>query len=780
MERFFERLTKVRNEKELPVITIKDVVLFPHVTTSLFVQKGISRDAVLEALSKNKQAIILTQKNKEVEVPTTEDLYKIGTVIQMSKSRELPDQTLQLVIEGKSRARVLDFTQKKPYLKALVEEFKEYPSITPEIQALFHSVVEGFKQSVSLGKTVPVEVLVAILDLSDPVITTDIISFTTEIGTKEKQDLLETFDFKERLIKLNKYLVKERAVLEEARKIQTKTAKELEKMQKEVYLREEMKTIQKELGIEEDEETRNLRRKIEEAKMPDYARKAAESELDKLKRTPPFSPEISWIRSYLDLLVSLPWSKESKDQINLKEAKKILDQDHYGLEKVKERILEYLAVLKLVGRIRGSILCFVGPPGTGKTSVGKSIAKAMNRKFVRMSLGGIRDEAEIRGHRRTYVGALPGRIIQGVKNAGTRNPVFMLDEIDKVGVDFRGDPSAALLEILDPEQNNAFSDNYVEIPFDLSDVLFITTANILETIPPTLLDRMEIIRFPGYIEDEKIQIAQKFLVPKLLKSHGLSEKEVKIEKEALSNIISKYTREAGVRNLEREIATIFRKVAKEISENGRKETVDITVKNLSEYLGPAKFALPVAEEKDEVGVATGLAWTVAGGQVLFIEATPMKGKGNLILTGKLGEIMKESAQAALSYARSKAEKLGINPEFYKQTDIHVHVPEGAIPKDGPSAGIAIATSIISSLIKRPIKRGVGMTGEITLRGRVLEVGGVKEKVLAAQAAGVETVILPKNNKKDMIEVPEQTKKSLKFVFVSSMDEVLKEALADKK
>lgn len=627
-----------------------------------------------------------------------------------------------------------------------------------------------------MGKPVPLDILPNLNDVNSPISLLDIVIANIELKSKEKQQLLEENDLKKRIKNLSTYLSEELSVMSTARKIQDQTAEEIGKTAKEAFLREQLKTIEKELGMKEErEEFAELEKKINAAGMPEVVKTKAVKELDRLKRVPAFSPEVSYIRTYLDLLVELPWSKKTESKIDVKEAEKILNEDHYGLKKVKERILEYLAVKKLTGKIRGPILCFAGPPGVGKTSIGRSIARAMNRKFVKVSLGGIRDEAEIRGHRRTYVGALPGRIVQGIKDVETNNPVFMLDEIDKMGFDFRGDPSAALLEALDPEQNTDFSDHYLEVPFDLSDVVFITTANNLENIPPALRDRMEVIDFPGYTEEEKLHIAKEFLIPKQLEIHGLDEKKIKLDDSAVSKIISKYTREAGVRNLERELSAVSRKVARNIAENDDKK-VEIGASEVNKYLGPEKFQPWSVGKQDETGVSTGLAWTEAGGEVLNIETTLMPGKGTLILTGHLGDVMKESAQAALSFVRSKLSELGIKENVIAKSDIHLHVPSGAIPKDGPSAGTAMATSLMSAIAKIPARYDVAMTGEITLLGRVLEIGGVKEKVLAAHRAGIKTVILPAKNEKDLEEIPAKTKADLKFVFVDHMDDVLKVAL----
>ena len=657
-------------------------------------------------------------------------------------------------------------------------EVKYSPSI--EAEALVRATIEEFKKLLQIRPTplpsIYPDLIITLDQIRDPQQIVDLVVINLNLELKDQQDILETLDVFDALKKVNFFISRELEIIEAEKKVVRETRKQLGKIQKEVFLREQMKSIEKELGLDnEKSEIEILRKKIKAAGMPKETEVKALKELGRLEKMSSFSPEVSYLRTYLDWLVELPWSRKTTSKIDLKEAEKILNDDHYGLKKVKERIIEYLAVQKQVGKIKGPLLCFVGPPGTGKTSIGKSIARALGRKFIRVSLGGLRDEAEIRGHRRTYVGALPGRIIQGVHTAGTRNPVFMIDEIDKVGMDFRGDPSAALLEALDPEQNFAFSDHYLEVPFDLSDVMFIATANILDTIPPALRDRLEVIDFPGYTEDEKLHIAKRFLVPKLFKEHGIKEKAIKFQDLVLKDVIRKHTREAGVRDLERQLATVVRKITRKIVEKKVKSGVTVTGANLHGYLGPVKFTHQEAEKKDEIGVATGLAWTPVGGEVLSIEASKMPGKGKLLLTGHLGEVMRESVHAALSFARSKAAKLGIKEDFYKE-DIHVHVPSGAIPKDGPSAGIAMASAIISLFTKNPVKKDVGMTGEVTLRGKVLEIGGVKEKILAAHRAGLKTVILPEDNKKDLDDLPKEVKRDLKFKFARTMDDVLRIAL----
>ena len=763
--------------KEYPLIASRDVVIFPKMALPMIFKRPQSQAAIREALGRNRLAVIALQKKKLKQIPTPDNLYSVGTLVKILESHKLPDGAITAIVEGKGRVKIEKFIKFEPFLQVRVQEIPEIDRLTLEGEALIHTAEEHFKKCVAMGMSIPLETLSIIFARPLPSEKADLIAFSLNLRPDEKQKVLEAFNLKNRLFLINDFISRKLEVLQVAKKIERRTTKELGKAQKEIILREQLKAIQQELGAGERADIAELRKKIEKVGMPPEAKKVAEKELNRLMSIPSFSPEISYIRTYLEWLTDLPWSKTTEAKLDMKRARNILDEDHYGLEDVKERMLEYLAVCKLAKKLKGPILCFVGPPGTGKTSVGKSIARALGRKFIRMSLGGIRDEAEIRGHRRTYVGALPGRIIQGLKTAGTRNPVFMLDEIDKVGADFRGDPSSALLEALDPEQNHSFSDHYIEIPFDLSDVMFITTANILDPVPPALKDRMEVVEFPGYTEEEKFHIAKKFLIPKLIQSHGLNEKRFRITDEAIREIISEYTREAGVRNSEREIAKICRKTAKKITENKKVKKIQvIEPKDLHEYLGAIKFRRILAEKKDEVGVTTALAWTQAGGEILFVESTKMPGKGRLILTGHLGDVMKESAQAAFSYTRSRARELKIKKDFYKNLDLHVHVPAGAIPKDGPSAGVAMAASLISCLTNKLVRREVGMTGEVTLRGKVLEIGGVKEKVLAAHRAGLKKIILPFDNKKDLEKLPEKVKKDLKFTFVKHMDEVLKIAL----
>jgi ATP-dependent Lon protease len=762
-------------EKIVPIIPIRDGIIFPNTDSVLTFGRPKSLAALESSFSQERIVGFVLQKNSKLNEPMPSDLYTIGTLSHIERMIK-SDGEINAQIRGLSRVRILEYVDGSPYLMARVKELEETIVDTPEIKALTNHLVGEFKRAINLGKFVDFLVFMNVMSENTPSQLADLVASVLELKPGERQALLEELNVRKRLEKVVELLSREIKVLELEKKIASKTQERFEKGAREVMLRERLKTIEKELGeSDEDSETRELMDKLKKAKMPTEIEEKAKKEITKLAQMNQFNPEAGYIRNYLDWLLELPWSIESRSTVNIKQAEKILDEDHFGLEKVKERIVEYLAVHKLAGKMKGPILCFVGPPGVGKTSIGKSIARSLGRKFVKVSLGGIRDEAEIRGHRRTYVGALPGRIIQGIKDAGTRNPVFMLDEIDKVGADFRGDPSSALLEALDPEQNSGFSDHYLEVPFDLSDVLFVTTANVLDTIPPALRDRLEVIHFAGYTQLEKFRIAKDFLLKKQTEAHGLSSARVEISDNAIKFIIEHYTREAGVRTLEREIAAVLRKVAKQVAE-GKKGKVVVTEKNVSKFLGPIKISSTLIEKQDEVGMSTGLAWTEAGGDILFIEVALMPGKGNLLLTGQLGDVMKESCQAALSYIRARARALGLSEKFYQKIDVHVHVPEGAVPKDGPSAGIAITTAITSALTKIPVNRTVAMTGEITLRGRVLEIGGVKEKVIAAHRAGLKTVILPKDNKKDLEDVPKEVLKDLKFIFVSHMDEVLEVAL----
>lgn len=761
----------------LPLIPLRDLILFPNLVVPLFVGRERSINALEEAMRNDHLVALVTQRAAELQDPGPDDIYDIGCVVSILQELKLPDGTAKALVEGRQRFRILEYLQSDPYLSVRIELIEEPAVADVETQALMRTLVGDFERASELGKPIPQEVLMAASGIEEPGRLADFVAFHLSLKVEEKQEILEATDAKARLSKTAGFLRKELEILELGSKIQSRVKEQMSKTQREYFLREQLKAIQQELGQydEVQAEMDEYREKIAAASMPEDVEEKALKELGRLEKMPQAAAETSVIRTYLDWLIGLPWQTEDEEKLDLIAAQEILDQDHYGLEKVKERILEYLAVHKLTDHMRGPILCFVGPPGVGKTSIGKSIARALNRRFIRVSLGGVRDEAEIRGHRRTYVGALPGRIIQSISQAGTKNPVFMMDEVDKVGADFRGDPTSALLEVLDPEQNNSFQDHYLEAPFDLSNVMFITTANLLDTIPPALRDRMEIIHFPGYTEDEKLHIAMQYLLPKQLEEHGLTLGKLDIDETALSEIIRRYTREAGVRGLERSIAAICRQVARKVVE-GKKGKTSVTVRTVHKYLGPPRFSFGLAEKRDEVGVSTGLVWTEVGGDVIFIEATVMKGKGSLILTGQLGDVMRESAQAAVSYIRANAKDLGIDPEFNEKLDIHIHVPAAAIPKDGPSAGITMATALASVLTGRKADRHIAMTGEITLRGRVLPIGGLKEKLLAAHRAGIKTVLIPKENVRDLELVTEHVRDEMEIVPVESMDDVLRRAL----
>jgi ATP-dependent Lon protease len=762
-------------DKVVPVIPIRDGIIFPNTDSVLTFGRQKSLSALESAFQQDRIVCFALQRNARLNDPSPEDLFEIATLCRIERMIRT-DGEINAQVRGLARVKILSYEKQDNYFIAHVEELPEIVENSEEVKALCNHLTSEFRKAMNFGKSADFLLFMNIMSETSPSELSDLIASALDLKPLERQELLQMTDVKARLQKLTDLLTKEIKILELERRIASKTQERFEKGAREAMLREKLSTIQEELGEkEENSENRVLLQKIKEAKMPEEVEEKAKKELGKLQNMNQFNPEAGYIRNYLDLLVSLPWSTESKDDIDIKTGEKILDEDHYGLQKAKERIIEYLAVHKLSGKMKGPILCFVGPPGVGKTSIGKSIARALGRKFVRVSLGGIRDEAEIRGHRRTYVGALPGRIIQGIKDAGTKNPVFMLDEIDKVGADYRGDPSSALLEALDPEQNGQFSDHYLEVPFDLSNVMFITTANVLDTIPPALRDRLEIIHFAGYTQEEKFKIVRNFLMKKQIENHGLSDEKVEITDEAIQFMINHYTREAGVRNLERKLATVLRKIAKKVAE-GETEKIVVKANDIPKYLGPIKFSATMIEKQDEVGMSTGLAWTEAGGDILFIEVALMPGRGHLTLTGQLGDVMKESAQAALSYIRSRASDLGIADKVFQKTDIHVHVPEGAIPKDGPSAGIAITTAITSALTKIPVSRKVGMTGEVTLRGRVMEIGGLKEKVIAAHRAGLKTIIIPKENKKDLEDIPKEVLNDLKFRPVTNVDEVLEIAL----
>ncbi len=767
---------------ELGLLPLRDTILFPHAILPLAVARETSVALVNDAVRERKVIGVVTQRDPAIDEPVESDLYRIGTLTHIHKMFKFPDGSLRLVVQGVQRFRILQISQYRPFLKATIELIPERiaPEHEVEVKALAQSAQGLFQRVVELSPTLSDELQSLAANIQDPGRLADFIAGSlASLNTQQKQELLETLDLKARLERITKILVKDLEVLEVGNKIQSQVKTELQKNQREYYLREQMKAIQKELGDGDDQqrEINELRDKIEKAGMSEEAKKEALRELDRLSKMSPAAAEYTVTRTYLDWLVSIPWAKRSESEIDILKAKEILDNDHYDLEKVKERILEYLAVRKLKPDIKGPILCFVGPPGVGKTSLGRSIASAMGRKFHRISLGGMRDEAEIRGHRRTYIGALPGQIIQGLRRADSKNPVFMLDEVDKIGTDFRGDPAAALLEVLDPEQNNTFKDHYIDLPFDLSEVLFICTANILDPVPPALKDRMEVIRLAGYIEEEKLHIARRHIIPRQLDNHGMTSDNIAFGDEALKKLIREYTREAGLRNLEREIASIIRKVARRKAE-GVNETVAVTPERVEEFLGAPYFMREELEERTLIpGVALGLSWTAAGGEVLFIEATQMWGQKGLNLTGQLGDVMKESAQAALSWVRAHARQIGIEDSFFERVDLHLHVPEGAIPKDGPSAGITLATALTSLLTSRPVRPRVAMTGEMTLSGRVLPVGGIKEKVLAAHRLGVKEVILPKRNEKAVKEdIPENVRNDLKLHLVSTIEEVLELAL----
>lgn len=765
--------------KKLPLLPVRDIVVFPHMVLPLFVGRKASIKAIEKAVSGNKMVFLAAQKSLEVEIPEPEEIYSMGTVGTIVRMLKLSDGRVKILVQGLAKARIESYASLTPFyqvkIKRVVEQKKAEPSL--EVEAATRTVKEQVEKTIAFGRLLVPDVIALIENLEDPGRLSDLVVSNLGLKVPIAQEVLETLDPVQRLRKVSDILAKELDVLSMQQKIQTEAKGEMDKTQREYFLREQLKAIQKELGEADEraEEVQEFRTKIAEAKMPEKVTKEAEKQLKRLERMHPDSAEASTVRTYLEWMVELPWSTTTKDNLDTIAAKKVLDEDHYDLEKVKERILEYLAVRKLNEKTKGPVLCFVGPPGVGKTSLGKSIARSLGREFVRVSLGGIRDEAEIRGHRRTYVGSLPGRIVQGMKQGGTNNPVFMMDEIDKIGMDFRGDPSSALLEVLDPEQNNSFSDHYLGVPFDLSKVMFITTANQIDPIPAPLRDRMEIIDISGYTTEEKVGIARNFIIPRQVTDHGTPPKKVQFSDAAIVHTVTQYTREAGVRQLEREVARILRKIARRMAE-GEKKRFLITPGNVHRFLGIPKFLPEAEQEKDEVGLATGMAWTPTGGDIIRVEATIMKGKGGLTLTGSLGDVMKESAQAALSYIRSKEKTLRINADTFSENDIHIHVPSGAIPKDGPSAGITMASALASVFTGRPLRHEVSMTGEVTLRGRILPVGGLKEKILAAKRAGIKTIILPKRNEKDINEVPQHLQRGLKFVFADHMDTVLKTAL----
>ncbi|WP_044640612.1 endopeptidase La [Risungbinella massiliensis] len=768
-------------ELVLPLLPLRGLLVFPTMVLHLDVGREKSVEALEKAMLGEHHILLASQRDAQVEEPDQDEIYEMGTVSKIRQMLKLPNGTVRVLIEGVYRGKIRSFTEEDSFYEVEVEKVEDVGEPDQHTEALMRTVLDQFEQYLRLSKKVSSETFASVSDIEDPGKLGDMIASHLPLKMSEKQAILELVHVEERLERILSYLHNESEVLELEKKISTRVKKQMEKAQKEYYLREQMKAIQKELGEKEGRagEVEELRKKLSQLIAPDSVKEKIERELDRLEKIPNTSAEGGVVRTYIDWLLDIPWDKETEDDLSIQKAEKVLNEDHYGLEKAKERILEYLAVQQMVKKLRGPILCLVGPPGVGKTSLAKSIARALNRKFVRISLGGVRDEAEIRGHRRTYVGAMPGRIIQGMKTAGTSNPVFLLDEIDKMASDFRGDPASALLEVLDPNQNNTFSDHYVEIPYDLSKVMFVTTANSMYSIPRPLLDRMEVLYIAGYTELEKEKIAKTYLVPKQMEEHGLSKENILIQSNAIVKVIRNYTREAGVRNLERTIGTLCRKAARQLVGAKEKKKVVVTARNLPKYLGAEKFRYGKAEEQDQVGLATGLAWTELGGDTLSIEVTLLPGKGRLTLTGKLGDVMKESAQAAFTYIRSRAEELGIDPAFHESKDVHIHVPEGAIPKDGPSAGITMATAMVSALSGTPVSREVAMTGEITLRGRVLPIGGLKEKSLAAHRAGIKHVLLPKENEKDLEEIPKSILSEMTFTPVEHIDEVLQIALVRK-
>ena len=766
----------------LPLLPIRDIVIYPYMMLPLFVGRDVSIRAVEEALARDRLIFLVSQVNSAEESPVPADIHRVGTIASIMRMLKLADGRVKILVQGLAKGEVDTYLRERPFFEVKIRKVIEptLAEVPIEVEALMRTAKEKIEQILNL-KNLPPEIVMVTDNISDPGVLADLVASNLRLKIDESQAILEVFDPIERLKKVNELLTRELELSAMQARIQSQAKEEMSKTQRDYYLREQLKQIQQELGEgdERAEEISDLKKQIEKAKMPAEVKPEAEKQLRRLEQMHPESSEASLVRTYLDWLVELPWSRRTKDNLNIKKAKDVLDEDHYNLEKIKERILEYLAVNKLRRKIKGPILCFVGPPGVGKTSLGRSIARSLGRNFVRVSLGGVRDEAEIRGHRRTYVGALPGRIIQGIKQADSNNPVFMLDEIDKVGADFRGDPSAALLEVLDPEQNHAFSDHYLNLPFDLSNVLFICTANLLDPVPPALADRMEVIQLSGYTNEEKLAIARKYLIPRQLSDNGISEKQLDISDDAVLRVVAEYTKEAGLRNLERELASVCRKVARKVAE-GKSDLTRVTRANIHSFLGAPKFLPEAEQEENEIGVATGLAWTSTGGEILYVEASLSRGRGNLTLTGQLGEVMKESAQAAVSYARAHAKTLGIEADFYQKLDIHIHVPAGAIPKDGPSAGITMAAALISALTRRAVSRDVAMTGEITLRGRVLPIGGLKEKSLAAFRAGIRTIIIPDRNEKDLDEIPKPLRRKLSWIVAKNMSDVLKVALIDRR
>ncbi len=764
--------------QDLPLVALRETVIFPEMIVPLQVGRDKSVAALNAAVDAGSLIALVTQRRADQEdISDPSELYEVGTLAKIAQVVQLQDGTVRAIVQGQKRIRIHGFTQSDPFIRASVEELQDSAPANVEVQALMRSVQAQVEEYVQAGAPVPPEAAVAAKNITEPGLLADMTAYSPDMSTEQRQELLETVDIVERLKLVSTFLAHQIEILELKGKIQSEVKSEMDKTQREYILREQLKAIQRELGDDDPQQAdvNELREKVEAAGMPDDIKARALKEVDRMSRIPSASPEVGVIRTYVDWLVGLPWNTSTDDLLDIKEAARILEEDHYGLDKIKERILEYLAVRSLADKIRSPILALIGPPGVGKTSLGKSVARAMGRKFVRMSLGGIHDEAEIRGHRRTYIGALPGRIIQNIKTAGTNNPVFMLDEIDKIGMDFRGDPSSALLEVLDPEQNNTFQDNYLEVPFDLSKVMFIATGNLIDPIPAALRDRMEVVHVPGYTQREKIEIGKRFLVPKQMENHGLRPKHIEITDDAMVELVQAYTHEAGVRNLEREIANVMRKVARRVAE-GRKRRTVVDHKKLVEYLGPPRFEYGELESEDQTGAATGLVVTEVGGDIVAVEVTKMEGKEDFILTGQLGEVMRESARAGLSWTRAHASELGISREVFEKHTLHIHVPAGAIPKDGPSAGVTMATAIVSALTGIPVRKDVAMTGEITLRGRVLPIGGLKSKILAAHLSGARMVILPRKNEKDLRDIPDEIRKSIKLVLVDSMDQVLEAAL----
>lgn len=776
-----QNYTKI--DHELPLIPLRGLAIFPYMILNFDIGREISLKALDQAMMDEELIFLTSQKEADVDEPGEEDFYHVGTICKVKQMIKLPGDTVRVLVEGVSRGRVKKIEQEEGYFRAVIEEIvfdsDNLDSETEvEIEAFVRNVFDAFEEYINIGNRVSPEILISLADIEDVDRFIDTIAANIYLKSSQKQEILEEFDIKKRLELIYSILLEEIDILKIEKKITLRVKKQMNKVQKEYYLREQLKAIQKELGEEEDinSEADEYREKLKKIKAPKTTKEKIEKEIDKFSKISSMSPDVSVSRNYLDTIFSLPWNKETKDKLDIIKAQAILDEDHYGLEKVKERILEYLAIRTLAKSLKGPIICLVGPPGTGKTSIVKSIARALNRKFVRISLGGVRDEAEIRGHRRTYVGSIPGRIINGVKEAQTKNPVFLFDEIDKMAADYKGDPASAMLEVLDPEQNKDFVDHYLEIPFDLSKILFVTTANSLSNIPRPLLDRMEVIEVSGYIEEEKLNIAKQYLLPKQIKEHALKENFIKMDDETLRSIINHYTREAGVRTLERTIGKVCRKIAKKYVEDPTLEEVVVNKSDLEKYLGKDMFKYQLAEINPQIGLVNGLAWTAVGGVTLEVEVNVLKGKGEIVLTGKLGDVMKESAKTGISYIRSIVDKFDIDPDFYKTNDIHIHIPEGAVPKDGPSAGITMALAVISALTKRPVPGNIAMTGEITLRGRVLAVGGVKEKLLAAHRAGITKVLIPKECEADLDDIPENVKEKMEFVLVEHMDEVLEQAL----